>query len=76
MPNAIFYCCFNKSNLGCNCNVEGSESLQCDKNGQCKCKTGFIGLTCSECNVGFEGDQCDKCAPEFHGYPDCKGMNV
>ena len=70
--------------LGCDCNPEGSESLQCDENGQCKCKAGFTGLQCNECLTGFEGDQCDKCltgfegdkcdkcASEFFGYPDCK----
>ena len=59
--------------LGCDCNPEGSESLQCDENGQCKCKQGFTGLQCNECLTGLEGDQCDKCASEFFGYPDCKG---
>ena len=59
--------------LDCNCNTDGSESLQCDENGQCKCKPGFTGLTCNECSTGFEGDQCDKCESEFYGYPDCKG---
>ena len=58
--------------LGCDCYPEGSESLQCDENGQCKCKPGFTGLQCSECLTGFEGDQCAKCAPEFYGYPECK----
>ena len=62
----------NQSILGCNCNPEGSEPLQCDENGQCKCKPGFTGLEGIECLTGFEGDQCDKCIAHFYGYPDCK----
>ena len=58
--------------LGCDCNVEGSESLQCDDKGQCKCKPGFTGLKCDECLPEFEGDMCENCASTFYGYPDCK----
>ncbi|XP_020514696.2 laminin subunit gamma-2 [Labrus bergylta] len=39
----------------CNCDVQGSESAQCDDLGRCQCKTGFEGLRChrSNCPVCF-----------------------
>ena len=58
--------------LGCDCNNEGSDSLQCDDKGECKCKPGFTGLKCDECLPEFEGDKCENCASTFYGYPDCK----
>ena len=72
MPNTVCNFFTNYFFLGCNCNAKGSESLQCDEKGQCKCKPGFTGLECNECMPGFEGDQCDQCATEFYGYPACK----
>ena len=48
---------------GCDCSVEGSDSLQCGENGQCVCKTEFT------------GDKCDQCASTFFGYPDCKSCD-
>uniref|UniRef100_A0A8C4SH56 Laminin subunit gamma-2 n=1 Tax=Erpetoichthys calabaricus TaxID=27687 RepID=A0A8C4SH56_ERPCA len=32
----------------CGCNLFGSQSLQCNSNGQCQCKTGFGGLKCEQ----------------------------
>lgn len=37
--------------INCNCNHIGSESIQCDPNGKCKCRPGVI------------GEKCDRCAP-------------
>ncbi|KAM6989831.1 laminin subunit gamma-2 [Tautogolabrus adspersus] len=39
----------------CNCDVQGSESAQCDDLGRCRCKTGFEGFRChrSNCPVCF-----------------------
>ena len=48
--------------IGCECSSEGSESLQCDANGQCTCKPGFDGL------------KCDECAANYYGYPSCQGL--
>ncbi|XP_057674386.1 laminin subunit gamma-3 [Corythoichthys intestinalis] len=41
--------------LPCNCNPNGSASLQCDSEGRCTC--GGRGVT---------GDKCDKCRSGFH----------
>ena len=58
--------------LGCDCSAIGSEVLQCDNNGECKCKPGFTLAKCDECLPEFEGDKCEDCASTFYGYPDCK----
>ncbi|KAM8839109.1 laminin subunit gamma-2 isoform 1-T1 [Synchiropus picturatus] len=34
----------------CNCDVEGSDHGQCDKNGRCECRVGFQGLKCQQSN--------------------------
>ncbi|CAH1787839.1 unnamed protein product [Owenia fusiformis] len=40
----------------CACDPTGSESMQCDNNGRCRCKPG----------VG--GDKCDRCATNFYDF--------
>ena len=47
--------------LDCQCNENGSTSLNCDKAGKCDCKT----------NIG--GDKCEKCNDGFFRYPSCQG---
>jgi laminin gamma 1 len=37
--------------IDCQCNPFGSENIQCDPNGKCRCKPGVV------------GDKCDRCAP-------------
>ena len=45
----------------CECKVEGSNNLICNKyGGKCSCK------------LGFNGQKCGECDEEFFGYPDCK----
>ena len=45
----------------CDCNAEGSESLQCDNHGQCTCKPNIT------------GDKCDQSVPGYYNFPDPKG---
>ncbi|RWS28921.1 laminin subunit gamma-1-like protein [Leptotrombidium deliense] len=49
----------------CNCNVDGSESLNCDiRTGQCKCKPGVTGEKCDKClplHYGFSAKGCQEC---------------
>lgn len=37
--------------VDCQCNPIGSENVQCDPSGKCKCKPGVV------------GEKCDRCAP-------------
>uniref|UniRef100_UPI000D319754 laminin subunit gamma-3-like n=1 Tax=Maylandia zebra TaxID=106582 RepID=UPI000D319754 len=39
--------------LPCNCNVNGSVSLQCDVEGRCACREGVTGEKCNTCQAGF-----------------------
>lgn len=34
----------------CNCDVQGSQSAQCDDSGRCRCRPGFEGLRCQRSN--------------------------
>ncbi len=52
---------FNSGALPCQCDFQGSLSFECDKfGGQCPCKSGVIGRTCSRCQTGY------------FGFPDCR----
>ena len=57
----VFYklCWLFDDNLfsDCNCDVRGTEdgSVDCDENGQCRCKRHATGLRCSACPTGFFG---------------------
>ena len=35
----------------CQCNSQGSVSLQCTSDGRCNCKTGYNGKKCRECDL-------------------------
>nr|XP_020475128.1 laminin subunit gamma-3-like [Monopterus albus] len=39
--------------LPCNCNINGSVSLQCDVEGRCACRAGVTGGKCDTCQAGF-----------------------
>ena len=47
--------------IDCNCKITGSNSLSCDSNGVCSCKTNVIGAKCTACKSGY------------YGFPNCKG---
>ncbi|CAH1778081.1 unnamed protein product [Owenia fusiformis] len=49
----------------CACNSTGSENLQCDRTGQCRCKPGVEGKKCDRCSAnyyGFSSTGCKECA--------------
>ncbi|XP_042867621.1 laminin subunit beta-1-like isoform X3 [Penaeus japonicus] len=57
--------------LPCNCNPEGSETLQCDhETGHCKCREGIGGVKCDECARGFTGraPYCQTCGECFDNW--------
>ncbi|KFU87396.1 Laminin subunit gamma-1, partial [Chaetura pelagica] len=37
----------------CDCDPEGSRSLQCRENGRCVCKEGFVGSRCDQCEENY-----------------------
>lgn len=49
----------------CDCDTIGAMSASCDPlSGQCKCRAGVTGRTCSECHMGYYGITsrgCTKC---------------
>lgn len=49
--------------LPCNCNVVGSLSTQCDRNGRCSCKPGVMGEKCDRCQPGYHSLTEAGCRP-------------
>uniref|UniRef100_A0A669CIN5 Laminin, gamma 3 n=1 Tax=Oreochromis niloticus TaxID=8128 RepID=A0A669CIN5_ORENI len=49
--------------LPCNCNVNGSVSLQCDVEGRCACRDGVTGGKCNTCQAGFHSIGPGGCRP-------------
>lgn len=48
----------------CNCDPEGSFGIDCNElTGQCECKPGRGGRTCSECEDLYYGDPTEQCYP-------------
>ena len=67
----------------CNCNREGSATLQCDREtGKCQCLEGIGGLKCDECARGFTGraPYCQPCGECFDNWDivltELKGRNL
>ena len=52
----------NSINLDCNCNVDGSTTLQCKDDGSC------------DCNKYIDGDKCDQCMEQHYNFPTCSSM--
>ncbi|XP_053267613.1 laminin subunit gamma-3 [Pleuronectes platessa] len=49
--------------LPCNCDVDGSVSLQCDVEGRCACRVGVTGEKCDTCRAGFHSLGPGGCRP-------------
>ncbi|KAL6096645.1 lamc3 [Pungitius sinensis] len=49
--------------LPCNCNINGSVSLQCDGEGRCACSAGVTGEKCDACRAGFHSLGHGGCRP-------------
>uniref|UniRef100_UPI0037E9A314 laminin subunit gamma-3 n=1 Tax=Semicossyphus pulcher TaxID=241346 RepID=UPI0037E9A314 len=49
--------------LPCNCNINGSVSLQCDVEGRCACRAGVTGEKCDTCQAGFHSLGPSGCRP-------------
>lgn len=50
--------------MPCNCNKEGSRSLQCNREGRCQCKPGVTGDKCDRCEANyydFGAQGCKSC---------------
>ena len=54
--------------LDCDCDPNGSKSLQCDNDGNCQCKEGLNISTDPK-----DGGKCDSCVQDYYGFPNCKG---
>ncbi|XP_014485447.1 PREDICTED: laminin subunit alpha isoform X2 [Dinoponera quadriceps] len=54
---------YNNGALPCNCIIDGSTSLECEKfGGQCPCRPNIIGRRCEICKTGFYGfPRCRPC---------------
>lgn len=65
--------------LPCNCNINGSVSLQCDVEGRCACRVGVTGGKCDTCQAGFHSlgpGGCRPCECEPSGSVDnCSPLN-
>ncbi|XP_044031394.1 laminin subunit gamma-3 [Siniperca chuatsi] len=49
--------------LPCNCNINGSVSLQCDVEGRCACRGGVTGEKCDTCRADFHSLGPGGCRP-------------
>lgn len=61
----------NRQCKPCNCNQDGSETLQCDRRtGQCQCVKGVAGYKCDRCDRGTTGSlpYCVPCGECFDNW--------
>jgi laminin gamma 1 len=72
----------NEACIDCGCNQIGSESLQCDPTGKCKCKPGVDGQKCDRCaqnyfDLSINGCQQCSCNPtgSAHSPPICNSID-
>ena len=49
----------------CDCNPDGSDGIDCDKDGKCSCNSAYI-----------FGDKCEKCVEGFFEFPNCIGRYI
>lgn len=52
--------------MPCECNAAGSHGCN-PIGGECLCRKGFTGRTCSECESFYEGEMCKKCLCDTRG---------
>lgn len=60
----------------CECNLEGSESRQCNKkDGSCICLPGVMGYRCDKCTRGWRGEvpNCQPCGECFNNWDEILG---
>ena len=57
----IYFTNYSHFFIECNCNVNGSTSISCDKDGICSCKDYYAGNKCDSCKSGYYPfPKCDK----------------
>uniref|UniRef100_A0A7N9AQ34 Laminin, gamma 3 n=1 Tax=Mastacembelus armatus TaxID=205130 RepID=A0A7N9AQ34_9TELE len=65
--------------LPCNCNINGSASLQCNVEGRCTCRVGVTGQKCDTCWAGFHSlgpGGCRSCECDSSGsVGDCSPLD-
>ena len=55
LSKQLVYCILKPNPiLECKCNPDGSTTLECDSNGDCSCKNGFVGQKCDASGKTFE----------------------
>lgn len=53
--------------IPCNCNPSGTGGPCNVVGGECICKEGFMGPTCSVCTPGYKGESCTRCDCDVRG---------
>ena len=61
----------------CHCNIQGSESNDCDKHtGECRCRKGIVGRYCDQCAKGYVGKapNCRACGECFDNWAEIQAQ--